>query len=33
MLAVSLAIGLLAAIPPAVKASRMSIAEGLRHIG
>jgi putative ABC transport system permease protein len=33
LLAVSLAVGLLAAIPPAVKASRMSIAEGLRHIG
>lgn len=33
MLAVSLAVGLLAAIPPAVKASRMSIADGLRHIG
>jgi putative ABC transport system permease protein len=33
LLAVSLAVGLLAAIPPAIKASRMSIAEGLRHIG
>jgi len=33
LLAVSLVVGLLAALPPAVKASRMSIAEGLRHIG
>lgn len=33
MVVVSFIVGLVAAIPPAVKASQMSIADGLRHIG
>ncbi len=33
MLTVSLAVGVLAALPPWVRISRMGIAEGLRHIG
>jgi hypothetical protein len=30
---VSLLVGLLAALPPAIRISRMGIAEALRHIG
>lgn len=33
ILAASLFVGLAAAIPPAIRVSRMSIAEGLRHLG
>jgi len=33
MLAASVVIGLAAAVPPAVRACRMGIAEGLRHVG
>jgi putative ABC transport system permease protein len=33
ILMISAAVGLAAAIPPAIKTARMGIAEGLRHIG
>jgi putative ABC transport system permease protein len=33
MLVASVSIGFMAALPPAVRACRMGIAEGLRHIG